>query len=157
MAKMTDQEWEAFKKLTGYNDPEGIAIKEQKENEKFMKDLERIQYFPADLSYALDIGTIADMHVDTENGVQILRMTVVPKEKVEFKTIRVAPKAATRATTKRKQTAPKTSYRGGPGPVTRAPIIDADKPMSIGDKLAGAAKDWMQKKDKPQFMKDAGF
>ena len=118
-----------------------------------MKDMEKIQYYSADLSYALDIGEIADMWVETVNGTQVLRMTVLPKKHDDFKTVRVAPQSQTKKTVQRRQT----QSSGFKGPVTRAPIIDADKPASIGDKLTQAAKNYMNKKDKPQFMKDAGF
>ena len=66
--------------------------------------MEKIQYFSADLSYALDIGEIADMYVETINGTQVLRLTVLPKKVSEYKTVRVAPKEQTRGTVKRKQT-----------------------------------------------------
>jgi len=66
--------------------------------------MEKIQYFSADLSYALDIGEIADMYVETINGTQVLRLTVLPKKVAEYKTIRVAPKEQTKGTVKRKQT-----------------------------------------------------
>ena len=67
-----------------------------------MQDVENIQYFAADLAYALDVGEIAEMWVDTENGRQILRMRVIPKKHDEFKTIRAMPKNQSKQTVKRK-------------------------------------------------------
>jgi hypothetical protein len=153
MVRLSEKQGEEFIKTMCKKDPRVQALEQQIRREKKMADMEKIQYYSADLSYALDIGEIADMWVETVNGTQVLRMTVLPKKHDEFKTVRVAPHAQTKKTVQRKQT----SSSGFKGPVTRAPIIDADKPMNIGDKLTGAAKSWMQKKDKPQFMKDAGF
>jgi hypothetical protein len=159
MVKMTNQEWLAFKAKTGFKDPEGEALEQKKAMEVFMAELERIQYFPTDLSYALDIGEIADMHVDCENGVQILRMTVVPKKNEEYTTVRVAPPAKAKASAVRKQTAGRKQPGPSPGPATKPQraIIDADKPFKPADKLIQMGKSFMAKKDKPQFMKDAGF
>jgi len=75
--------------------------------------MQRIQYYMPDLAYALDIGEIADAHVDTENGVQILRMTVLPKKAAEYKTIRAAPKELTRSTVKKKQPKPPEKKKKG--------------------------------------------
>jgi hypothetical protein len=153
MVKMTESEWLAFRAKSGYKDPEADELAQRKAMEKFMAELERIQYYPTDLSYALDIGEIADMHVDFENGVQVLRMTVVPKVKDEYKTVRVAPKKEAQKAAQRKPT------RATPRaePKTRSPIIDAEKPFKPADRLIQMGKSFMAKKEKPQFMKDAGF
>jgi hypothetical protein len=115
-----------------------------------MKELEHIQYYPQDLAYALDIGEIADMHVDFENNIQVLRMTVVPKDKQEYKTMRVAPAQQAKKAVQRKQ--PKNT-----APRVQRAVIDADELNAPGNKLIQMGKNWMQRKEKPQFMKDAGF
>jgi hypothetical protein len=153
MVKMTESEWKIFCQKTNRIDAEGKEIEQKKEMEKFMQELERIQYFPTDLSYALDIGEIADMHVDFENGIQVLRMTVVPKAKDEYKTVRIAPRKEAKQTVQRKQPVRTTQK----APAKQSPVIDADKPFKISDMLIGKGKAFMAKKDKPQFMKDAGF
>lgn len=68
--------------------------------------MQRIQFYPQDLEYFLQIGTIADMHVDVENGTQVLRMTVIPPQPTEYKTVR-APKGAVPLPRPKKQ--PKTA------------------------------------------------
>lgn len=142
MVRLTEQQWDDIKKRTGIKDPEG----EKAAKEKYMQDLERIQYYAPDLAYALDLGEIADMHVDTENGQQILRMTVVPKAKAEFKTIRTAPKQQTKSTVKRKQTPQQHETRRS------GPVIDAENPVGIGEKLVGMGKKFMSNKNKPPWM-----
>jgi len=105
--------------------------------------LEHIQYFPADLSYALGIGEIADMHVDTENDIQIFRLSVIPIQAAKYKTVRAAPVEDTRGTVKRKQTNHvSTGRRSG------------NKPRTVGDAIIEKAKSWLANKEKPQFMKD---
>jgi hypothetical protein len=117
----------------------------------------RVQYYPEDLAYALgmDDTKIADVYVEMINNIQVLRITAIPIIKEEFKTVRVAPKDQTRQSVRRKQTGG--SGLKGAGPVTRAPKVDNEKPFTPGEKLVGMAKTWMQKKTKPDFMKDAGF
>ena len=106
----------------------------------------KIQYFGSDLSYALDIGEIADMHVETlESGVQVLRIECSEKAKDEYKTIRVkSPKTKAKTVN-----------------VTRGPArpmrIDSDHPQTIADKLLKTGADWMKRNKKPEFMRDAGF
>lgn len=102
MPKMTEAEWQAFKKKTGYKDPEGELAEKELARSKKMADIENVQYYPTDLAYALDVGEIADMWVDTENGRQVLRMRVIPKKHEEFKTVRVAPKNQSKKTVQRK-------------------------------------------------------
>jgi hypothetical protein len=153
MVKMTESEWLAFRAKTGFKDPEADELAQRKAMEKFMNELERIQYYPTDLSYALDIGEIADMHVDFENGVQVLRMTVVPKKRDDYKTVRVAPKKEVQKAAQRKPTRVTTRATTKP----QSPVIDADKPFKPADRLIQMGKSFMAKKDKPQFMKDAGF
>ena len=145
MVRLTEKEWKELKDKAGLNDPEG----ENLEMKKLLKEMERIQYFCSDLSYALDLGKIADMWVDTENGVQVLRMVVIPKAKDEFKTVRVAPKKQVVQSAKRKQPA-STSPRRAPA---RAPAIDVDRPAGIGATLMQMGKNYMAKKDPPPWMK----
>jgi hypothetical protein len=145
MVRLTEKEWKELKDKAGLNDPEG----EDLEMKKLLKEMERIQYFCSDLSYALDIGQIADMHVDTENGVQILRMTVIPKEKDTFKTIRTVPKKQAAQAAKRNQSASTSPRRAPP----QAPVIDADSRVGIGATLMQMGKNYMSKKDKPPWMK----
>jgi hypothetical protein len=86
--KLKDLPLALQKKFTGCVDVDGM---------------ERIQYYPADLSYALGLqGVITDMHVDIENNIQILRMTVIPTPAEEYKTIR-APKGTVLKPTPQKQ------------------------------------------------------
>ena len=111
--------------------------------------MSRIQYYPADLAYNLGLqGKIADMHVDTENGEQVLRMTVIPLQATEYKTIR-APKGTVPLPRPKKQ--PKTARR----PAAKG------SGKTVGDvvteKVKEGVKNWWNKKDKPQFMKDAGY
>jgi hypothetical protein len=105
-----------------------------------MNDLDYIQYYPQDLAYALGIGEIADMHVDIENNIQVLRLTIVPIKDAKYTTIR-APKG----------TIPKPQPQKQP----RKPV---KKPKTVGDavtdKVVSGLKTWWGKKDKPQFMKD---
>jgi hypothetical protein len=93
MVRFSKKEWPEMAKSLGVDDP--ILRRQEtaeKEEMKKMKE-ERIQFYPSDLEFALDVGTIADMHVETlENGIQVLRMTVLPKEKDEYKTVKLQKK-----------------------------------------------------------------
>lgn len=54
----------------------------------------KIQYYSTDLAYALNIGEISDMHVETlESGVQVLRIDCLEKKKDEYQTVKVRPGA----------------------------------------------------------------
>ena len=111
---------------------------------------QKIQYYASDLSYLLDIGEIADMHVVTlDSGRQVLRIDCQEKREDEYKTVKTSAKKPQRRASSKSA--------GHPGPVRQPPIIDTEHPESIGNKLMNAGKDWMQRKDKPQFMRDAGF
>src|SRR5512137_2401746 len=141
--KLKDLPIEMQKKYVGMIDADGMV---------------RVQYYPQDLAFALsmDDTKIADMWVEVINDIQVLRIVAIPIDKKEdFKTVRVAPKEQTKQTVRRKQT----TIKGisGPGPVTRAPNFNSEKPMSIGDRLVEKGKKFMSNKEKPQFMKDAGF
>ena len=106
--------------------------------------MEKIQYFSADLSYALDIGEIADMYVETINGTQVLRLTVLPKKVAEFKTIRVAPKEQTKGTVKRKQTP-----TAKPAAIRPKFMMDPETDDSgLAKKLAGLGKSFLTKPTK---------
>ena len=118
----------------------------------------RVQYYPEDLAFALSMNDtkIADMWVEVINDIQVLRIVAIPIDKKEdFKTVRVAPKEQTKQSVRRKQT----SIKGisGPGPVTKAPKLDNDHPLTLGEKLVERGKKFMANKDKPKFMRDAGF
>jgi hypothetical protein len=104
MVKMTEQEYQIFQQKTGYRNPDEEKQREQNNRRKKMADIEKIQYYAIDLAYALDIGEIADMRVETVNGQQILRMSVIPKKHDEYKTVKVAPKAAGKKAVQRRQT-----------------------------------------------------
>jgi DNA polymerase III gamma/tau subunit len=99
--KISEQDWEKLKPRLKDRTQIELAEKEASRSRK-MQDIENIQYFAADLAYALDVGEIAEMWVDTENGRQILRMRVIPKKHDEFKTIRAMPKNQSKQTVKRK-------------------------------------------------------
>jgi hypothetical protein len=104
--------------------------------------MEKIQYFSADLSYALDIGEIADMYVDTINGTQVLRLTVLPKKVSEYKTIRAAPKDQTKTTVKRKQTP-----REKAAPIRPKFAMDpGTSDAGLAAKFAQGAKSFLSKK-----------
>lgn len=150
-ARMTEEEYRAFQEKTGYKNLDEERQKQEIIRRKKMADMEKIQYYATDLAYALDIGEIADMFVVTENGTQILKMTVIPKKHDEYKTVRAAPVKDTRRTVKRKQL----PVLSGPGPVRMNK--QSEDPDTLGGKLLDMGKKFMAKKDKPQFMKDAGF
>ena len=117
----------------------------------------RVQYYPEDLAYALgmDDTKIAEVYVESVNNVPVLRIVAVPiDKKQDFKTMRIAPRSQTKGTTRRKTTPMRLE---GPGPVTRAPNLDNDKPYGAADKLIGMGKKWIKNNKKPQFMEDAGF
>ena len=106
---------------------------------------EKRQYYTSDLSYLLDIGEIADMHVATlDSGKQVLRIECLPKEYEEYKTIKAVPGKKAPAQ-KKPRRAPATMERR------------TENPAGIGDKLTNAAKGWFNNKEKPNFMRDAGF
>jgi hypothetical protein len=141
--KLKDLPIEMQKKYVGQIDTDGMI---------------RVQYYPEDLCYALDMSDtkIADMYVELINNIQVLRIVAIPIDKKEdFKTVRVAPKDQTKQSVRRKQTPIKGI--SGPGPVTRAPKLDTEQPFKPANKLIEMGKAWMKKKDKPGFMKDAGF
>lgn len=50
-------------------------------------NIEKIQYFTADLEHILKIGTIKEMHVAEVNGRTVLRITCGKYEEDEYKTI----------------------------------------------------------------------
>ena len=112
----------------------------------------KIQYYPKDLAYALGIGEIVDMYVENEHGAQVLRIEHLPVEKEEYETVRVR-KDEKRASSKN---AGKIRDRKPAGTSTRQ-IRGNNDPESLGQKLMTVGKDWLNKKDKPEFMKDAGF
>jgi hypothetical protein len=109
----------------------------------------KIQYYASDLSYALGIGEIADMHVETlASGVQVLRIDCLEKKQDEYQTVKTRPK-----TTKNQVKPRKPSGKGitcGNGPA---------KPLdnTLGGKLMDLGKKFMSNKEKPNFMRDAGF
>jgi hypothetical protein len=106
---------------------------------------EKRQYYASDLSYMLDIGEIADMHVVTlDSGRQVLRIEHLPKEEDEYKTVQAVPGKKAPAA-KKPHKAPAQRERR------------TDNPATLGDKITGAAKSWFNNKEKPNFMKDAGF
>jgi hypothetical protein len=108
---------------------------------------EKRQYYASDLSYLLDIGEIADMHViTTAAGAQVLRIECIPKDEEEYKTIKAKPGKAP------KKPAPK-KPRQTPAPRERR----TENPATLGDKLMNGAKTWFNNKEKPNFMRDAGF
>ena len=115
----------------------------------------RVQYYPEDLAYALgmDDTKIADMYIEMINNIQVLRIVAIPQVKEDFKTVRVAPKDQTKQTVRRKQT----GGSGFKGPVRKAPDLDTEQPFKPANKLIQMGEEWMKKKEKPQFMKDAGF
>jgi hypothetical protein len=102
---------------------------------------EKIQYYAPDLSYALNIGEIADMHVVNENGKQILRIEYVKKQ--EYKTVKTQKKPA-----KQK---PVQEFRE---PRRAPPVLDTDvrsrdvpamQPPSLGSKIIDAGKTFLTK------------
>ena len=103
----------------------------------------KIQYFSSDLSEALGIGQINEMHIELLNGVPVLRIDCQDAPLYEYKTIKVATK------TKPSRKPVKTARDQTPSPQTR----DKD----LGGKLMDLGKKWMSNKEKPNFMKDAGF
>lgn len=106
---------------------------------------EKRQYYASDLSYLIDVGEIVDMHVVTlDGGKQVLRIECLPKEEDEYKTIKASPASKTKAPKK-----PKAS----PAPRERR----TENPATLGNKLTNAAKKWFNNKQKPNFMRDAGF
>ena len=110
---------------------------------------QKIQFYPADLAYALDIGEIADMYVATlDSGVQVLRIECAEKKDDEYKTVRVkgSKKAAPvkhpqRGREKRESSKPE-----------KAPDLSSKKAMGIGDQLLNAGKKFMSNKSKPPWM-----
>jgi hypothetical protein len=65
-----------------------VDIQQKVAGEIDVDGMSRIQFYPPDLAYRLRLsGRIADMHVDVEHGVQVLRMTIVPRQSSEYKTV----------------------------------------------------------------------
>lgn len=156
MARMhiSAQDWELLKpKLKNKKEVE-LAERELARSKK-MADIENIQYHAVDLAYALDVGEIAEMWVDTENGTQILRMRVIPKKHDEFKTIRAAPKNQSKKTVQRK--APDNYKPRNKNLQFERDIGEPDtgfgsKAMNIGGKLGKGLVDWVRTppKKKPE-------
>jgi hypothetical protein len=130
MVKMTEQEYLAFREKTGYRNPDEEKQREQNKRRKKMADIERIQYYPTDLAYALNIGEIADMYVETVNGVQVLRMSVIPKKHDEYKTVKVAPASAGKKSVQRKQ--PDTTKSKAKGLAVK--VLEAGKDFLLNPK-----------------------
>ena len=109
---------------------------------------EKTQYYASDLSYLLGIGEIADMHVVTlDSGRQVLRIESLPVYEDEYKTVKAKPGAAPKKAPAVKK----------PRQASTARERRTENPATLGDKITGAAKTWFNNKDKPNFMKDAGF
>lgn len=109
-----------------------------------------MQYYASDLSYLLDIGEIADMHVVTlDSGRQVLRIEAMPKKDDEYKTIKATP--GKKSDARKKESSGRHHHRQEQRERMR------DNPETLGDKLTNAAKTWFSNKDKPNFMRDAGF
>ena len=130
MVKMTEQEYQIFQQKTGYRNPDEEKQREQNIRRKKMADIEKIQYYAIDLAYALDIGEIADMRVETVNGQQILRMSVIPKKHDEYKTVKVAPKAAGKKAVQRRQT----DETKKPAKSLTAKVLEAGKDFLLNPK-----------------------
>lgn len=110
-----------------------------------MTQTEKKQYYADDLSYLLGLGSICDMHVVTlDNGKQVLRIESLPVQDDEYQTVKAKPG--------KKAAAPK-KPRQAPAPRERR----TENPATLGGKITNAANGWFSRKDKPQFMKDAGF
>jgi len=110
----------------------------------------KIQYFASDLSYALDIGEIADMHVETlASGVQVLRIDCLEKKQDEYQTVKVRPKSTKNQVKPRKPTGKGITCGNGP--------VQPGTATSMGGKLMDLGKKFMSNKEKPNFMRDAGF
>lgn len=112
----------------------------------------KIQYYPIDLAYALGIGEITEMHIETlEGGVQVLRIECEKAKAEHYETVKVTKRASTT------QKAPKTRKTREcdypQEPRTRKP----ESPVTMGDKMMEFGKKWMSNKEKPNFMRDAGF
>ena len=107
---------------------------------------EKLQYYSTDLSYLLGIGEIVDMHVVTlDNGKQVLRIECLEKKDDEYKTVKAGDKQKKQPIPKK----PAARHHKETGPATN--------PVTLGDKLMTGAKTWFKNKEKPNFMKDAGF
>jgi hypothetical protein len=122
--------------------PVDVQTKVLEDMEMSNPTLEKIQYFPEDLSYALDIGKIADMHVDIVNGIQVLRMTIVPKEKDEYKTVKPG---ATKGNPTPRKPAPKKQPRSSRS--------SNNEDEGIGSKILGGIKAWKADKSPPPWMR----
>jgi hypothetical protein len=111
----------------------------------------KIQYFSSDLSAALDIGQINEMHIELLNGVPVLRIDCQDKPLYEYKTIKVTktPASKKRVVLQPLLSSIKTAKDQPPAPQTR------DKDLE--GKLIDIGKKFMSNKEKPNFMKDAGF
>lgn len=105
----------------------------------------KTQYYATDLSYLIGVGEIVDMHVVTlDGGKQVLRIESFPVENEEYKTVKAAPGKTPKTPKKQKQVSAPRERR-------------TENPATLGDKITGAAKSWFNNKDKPNFMRDAGF
>lgn len=128
--KISNQEWEALKTRIKNNKQIELAEQELARSKK-MADIEKLQYYASDLAYSLDIGEIADMWVDTENGKQVLRMRVIPKKHDEFKTIRSEPKS-----NRGRERKPAPNARNTYKPVNASPKFDPGLDDGFGEKAA---------------------
>ena len=108
---------------------------------------EKLQYYGSDLSYLLGIGEIVDMHVVTlDNGKQVLRIECLEKKDDEYKTVKAGEK-------QKKPTASKKPASQRQHKETK----QTANPATLGDKMMNGVKTWFNNKEKPNFMKDAGF
>jgi hypothetical protein len=134
MVKLTEKQGKEFLEKIGYGEQE-------KQRERKMKE-EKIQFYPSDLEFALNVGTIADMHVETlESGIQVLRMTVLPKEKDEYKTVKLQKKQP--APAPKKQTG-----RSKPAESVRPKFMmdPATNDSGLASKFAKGAKQFLTQK-----------
>lgn len=99
--------------------------------------MQKIQYFSSDLSAVLGIGHIENMHVDVVNGAPVLRIECQDVMKDEYKTVKVSKRTIK------------------PARDQKASSQTRDK--DLGGKLIDIGKKFMSNKEKPNFMKDAGF
>ena len=110
---------------------------------------EKTQYYPSDLARLLGLGQIVDMHIADDGwGRQVLRITSKPASDLgqEYRTVKA--KSGGRASSKSRP-----GYSGGKSkPKTLKENIQENGlvPGLIGATLG-------HNREKPQFMKDAGF
>lgn len=111
----------------------------------------KIQYYPSDLAYALDIGEIADMHVEIlESGVQVLRIECLEKKKDEYRTVKVQKKSVPAPKPQRGRSKREAGDRDWQQ--AKGPRIETTQPMSIGERLLEKGKEIMSNKNKPPWM-----